>query len=132
MKEVEKKEYETNQIVWMLVWRELVWQIPFSLLIIPILFSRVELPELLAYTLMLLALILLMVITTKLAFNGTIKKAIIKKDQVNGIAYGYILPFIFVGFQDIETPNALSIVSLLVQLAIAFLYIKKLLNKVAI
>lgn len=132
MKEIEKKEYETNKIVWMLVWRELVWQIPFSLLVLPILFSSVVLPEILAYVLMLLAVILILVFTTKLAFNGTIKKAIIRKDQVNGIAVGYLWTFIITGIQNLENPNALAIVSLLIQLAIAYLYIKKLLNNVAI
>ena len=127
-----KKEYETNKIVWMLVWRELVWQIPFSFLVLPILFSSVILPEILAYVLMLLAAILILVFTTKLAFNGTIKKAIIRKDQVNGIAVGYLLTFVLTGIQNIDNSNAVAIVPLLIQLAVAYLYIKKLLNKVAI
>ena len=132
MGEVEKREYETKSIVWMLIWRELVWQIPFTMLIVPMMLSVIVLPKILAYVVVLLFSILILVFTTKLAFKGTTKKAIIRAEQVKQISAGYLLSFVVTGINNMKTLNIVTIISMLIQLVVVYLYIKKLLTKVAI
>lgn len=130
-----KREYKTIALVGMLLWRELLLQIPLFLITFPMMFFIVNsgLKQEVMFFLLTLIAVLGYAFTTKFALYRIAKKVVIQKNQINKIAIGYILclSIIVMVINWIEYYNSIeTIISLVIQLAVLYVYTRKTLGMI--